>query len=98
MANVISEEDYLRQYQILLERFQKFQADDPENERFLRMGKNFKRLQNAYSRHPFFVVRQMRAIEKYHLVFQGEQRSVMIEMVELLKKLLWEKKLSREKF
>ena len=96
MANILSEEEYLRQYHVLWNRFFSFFQENLENERFQKMEKIFQKLQTAYSRHRFFTVRQMRSIEKYQLTFQGEQRILMKDMVELLKKLLWQKKLTRE--
>ena len=60
-----------------------------------KLQKNFERMAKCYSAKKVLTIKTLRFFEKYQLNFKEEQRALIVRCIELLKKLLWHKKLNR---
>ena len=66
-----------------------------ELEKWRKLKKNFERMKKCYSAKKVLTIKTLRFFEKYQLSFKEEKRAVIVRCIELLKKLLWHKKLNR---
>ena len=91
-------ERFYSQYNCLLEKL-KNSDNKAENidevQKWKKLGKNFERMKKCYSAKKVLTIKTVRFFEKYQLSFKEEQRAVIVRCIELLKKLLWHKKLNR---
>ena len=60
-----------------------------------KLGKNFERMKKCYSARKILTIKTLRFFEKYKLLFKEEQRALIVRCIELLKKVLWHKKLNK---
>ena len=87
-------ERFYSQYNFLLEKLETKQETE-EKKKWQKLGKNFERMKKCYSAKKVLTIKTLRFFEKYQLSFKEEQRAVIVRCIELLKKLLWHKKLNR---
>lgn len=96
MSVILSEERFTSERKRLWMRYKILQEKTPTDERWNKMEKNFLRMERCYRSKKVLSIKTLRFFEKYQRVFQEEQRSVITHSIELMKKLLWQKKLNRE--
>lgn len=96
MPNILPVERYESERGRLYERYKALKEKFPQDDRWGKIEKNFKRMEKCYSAKKVLSIKTLRFFEKYQLVFQEEQRALITQSIELLQKLLWHKKLNRE--
>ncbi|HID92415.1 TPA: hypothetical protein EYG96_00590 [Candidatus Gracilibacteria bacterium] len=84
-------ERFFSQYEFLLEKTE----DAEEKKKWKKLGKNFERMKKCYSAKKVLTIKTLRFFEKYQLSFKEGQRAIIVRCIELLKKLLWHKKLNK---
>lgn len=52
-------------------------------------------MKKCYSARKILTIKTLRFFEKYKLLFKEEQRALIVRCIELLKKVLWHKKLNK---
>lgn len=96
MPVILSEHRFISERKRLWMRYKTLQDKNPTDERWNKMEKNFIRMERCYTSKKVLSIKTLRFFEKYQKVFQEEQRSVITQSIELMKKVLWQKKLNRE--
>lgn len=95
MVVIISEERFLSQirrcagqYAYLLEKF-------PEDESLKKLKRVMRPMKGLYRRDKVYAVKQLNYLEKYQITFSEEPRALVVQMIELLQKLILHKKLNK---
>lgn len=84
-------------YVLLLEKSESStMKDELEKKRFKKVQKIVVRMKSAYARPKMYAIKNLNALEKYQVLFQDEERAVIVQMVELMEKVILHKKLNRE--
>lgn len=95
MAVIITPERYLSQVRKCREQALNLQAKFPEDKNFKRILRITKGLKALYGRDKVYAVRQLNYLEKAQVSFSEEQHALIVQMIEVLQKLILHKKLNR---
>ncbi len=71
-------------------------SDQPEKNRFKKVGRIVERMKSAKARPKMYAIKCLNSLEKYQMLFSNEERAVIVQMVELMEKVILHKKLNRE--
>lgn len=96
MSVIISEERYLSLTRKSVEQFEVLKAKFPEDKSFKKIGRIAKSLKSLYGRDKVYAVRQLNYLEKAQVAFSEERRALIVQMIELLQKLILHKKLNKD--
>lgn len=96
MVNIISEERYQSQSRKFLEQYKYLKQKFPEDIYFKKIGRIVRGLKGLYGRDKVYAVRQLNYAEKGLIAFSEERRALIVQVIELLQKLILHKKLNRE--
>jgi hypothetical protein len=77
------------------ERSEKSEELTPKN-RFKKVQKILIRMKSAYARPKMYAIKNLNALEKYQIMFKDEERAVIVQMIELMEKVILHKKLNKE--
>lgn len=97
MSVIITEERFLSQARKHVEQALYLKAKFPEDKNFKKIVRIAKSLKPLYGRDKVYSVRQLNFLEKAQIVFRDERRALIVQMIELLQKLILHKKLNRDK-
>ena len=95
MPCIISEERYLSQSQKFLESFLYLKEKFPEDVKFKKIGRTIRLLKTLYLKDKVYAVKQLNHLEKTLILFSEERRALMVQVIELLQKLILHKKLNK---
>ena len=70
--------------------------DESEKNRFKKVKRILERMKSAKERQKMYAIKCLNSLEKYQMLFQNEERAVIVQMVELMEKVILHKKLNRE--
>ncbi len=70
--------------------------ENPEKNRFQKVGRILIRMKDAHARPKMHSIKYLNSLEKYQMMFKDEERAVIVQMVELMEKVILHKKLNRE--
>ena len=96
MSVIITEERFLSQARKFVEQALYLKAKFPEDKNFKKVVRVSKSLKSLYGRDKVYAVRQLNYLEKAQIAFSEERRALIVQMVELLQKLILHKKLNKE--
>jgi len=96
MPVILPKDRFESQRQLLTNRYFDLSKKYPDDERWKKLARNFKRMEKCYSAKKVLTIKTVRFFEKYQMIFKEEQRALIVRVIELLQKLLWHKKLNRE--
>ena len=95
MAEILSFEQYkgrcsrmIASYKILKEKF-------PEDIKFKKMNRVFKQMKSLYGRDKIYAINHMNYLANHQLYFEEERRALIVQAIELLKKVILHKKLNK---
>lgn len=71
-------------------------AQNPEKNRFKKVKRILERMKSAKARPKMYAIKCLNSLEKYQMLFQNEERAIIVQMVELMEKVILHKKLNRE--
>ncbi len=95
MSIIITEERYLSLSRKCVEQFLYLKEKFPEDKGFKKIGRIAKGLKPLYGRDKVYAVRQLNYLEKAQIAFNEERRALIVQMIELLQKLILHKKLNK---
>lgn len=95
MVVIISEERFLSQSRRFLEQYLYLKEKFPEDAKFKKIKRAISPLKKLYRRDKVYAVKQLNYLEKYQIFFTEERRALVIQVIELLQKLILHKKLNR---
>lgn len=99
MPEIISQQRFESERQRYFETYlyleENLKNNEEECKKWKKLQKNFQRMEKCYSAKKVLTIKTLRFFEKYQLTFKEEQRALIVRCIELLKKLLWHKKLNR---
>ena len=97
MAMIITEERYTslarkhkEQYAFLREKF-------PNDIAFKKAGRVVRVLHTLYPKDKVYAVKQLNYLERHQILFTEERRALIVQIIELLQKLILHKKLNKPK-
>ena len=96
MTIIITQERYLSQARKFTEQFLYLKAKFPEDKGFKKIGSIASGLRPLFGRDKVYAVRQLNYLEKAQISFSEERRALIVQMIELLQKLILHKKLNRD--
>ena len=96
MPLIISKDRFESQRQQMTDRYFDLSEKHQDDLRWKKLARNFKRMEKCYSAKKVLTIKTLRFFEKYQMIFKEEQRALIVRVIELLRKLLWHKKLNRE--
>ena len=96
MPIIITEERFLSLSRDCVEQFEMLKAKFPEDQNFKKIGRLAKTLKPLYYKDKVYAVRHLNYLEKAQVSFQEERRALIVQMIELLQKLILHKKLNPE--
>lgn len=96
MSNILPQDRFISETNRIEERYMYLCKEFPEDERWKKMKRNIDRMKKCYNANKMMTIKTLRAFEKYQMLFREEQRACIVQAVELLKKLLWHKKINRQ--
>ncbi len=96
MSVIITEERFLSQARKCLEQALYLKAKFPEDKNFKRIVRIAKSLKPLYGRDKVYNVRQLNYLEKAQVTFSEERRALIVQMIELLQKLILHKKINKD--
>lgn len=104
MVNIISDEQFKSRYLAIKERYtqilkiseKNFQHEQSEKNRFKKVARIVERMKSAKARPKMYAIKCLNSLEKYQMMFQNEERAIIVQMVELMEKVILHKKLNRE--
>jgi hypothetical protein len=97
MVVIISEERFQSQSRRLLEQYLFLKEKFPKDEKFKKLGRVPRVLKTLYRKDKVYAVKQLNYLEKHQIFFSEERRSLVVQMTELLQKLILHQKLNRPK-
>jgi len=95
MTIIISEERYRSQNRKFLAQYLYLKEKFPEDKHFKRMGRIVRALKTLYQRDKVYAVKQLNYLEKGIVSFTEERRALLVQVIELLQKLILHKKLNK---
>lgn len=96
MVTIITEERFLSQARKHTEQFLYLKEKFPEDKSFKKIGRIARTLKSLYGRDKVYAVRQLNYLEKAQASFSEEQHALIVQLIELLQKLILHKKLNRD--
>ncbi|NCP67494.1 hypothetical protein GW756_02330 [bacterium] len=96
MANIISEERFLSQARKAKEQYLFLREKFPDDKDFKRLNRVIRAFHGLYGRDKVYAVKQLNYLENVQISFQEERRALVVQMIELLQKLILHKKLSKD--
>ncbi len=96
MPEIISEQRFLSEYSRLCDRYDRLSENPDHDERWEKLGKLLEKTKKCYGANRILVAKILRKFEKYQMLFKEEERAFVVQSVELIKKVLWQKKLNKE--
>ncbi|MDH3324862.1 MAG: hypothetical protein OEL89_04445 [Candidatus Peregrinibacteria bacterium] len=97
MPIIISKERYRSQSRKFLEQYLYLQKKYPEDNDFKKVGRILRALKMLYPKDKVYAVKQLNYVEKSLILFSDERRSLLVQVMELLQKLILHKKLNKKK-
>lgn len=95
MSKILSFERFSSQQKDLWAKYQQLLQQYPEDKRLKKAKRTLKLVRGAYGREKIYAVKYLRLIEQHLPFFSGGRRSVFVGYMELLQKVILEKKVSR---
>ncbi len=96
MANIISEERFLSQARKVKEQFLALREKFPEDRNFKKLNRVVRSFKGLYGRDKVYAVKQLNYLETVQVSFSEERRALVVQMIELLQKLILHKKLNKD--
>lgn len=95
MIVIISEERFLSQSRRFLEQYLYLAEKFPEDLKFKKIKRILRSLKGLYRRDKVYAVKQLNYLEKSQLFFTEERRALVVQVIELLQKLILHKKVNK---
>ena len=95
MPVIISEERYLSQSRRCWEQYLVLGEKFPNDKNFKKLARIIRPLKNLYHRDKVYAVRSLNYLENCQLAFSEERRALVVQVIELLQKLILHKKLQK---
>jgi len=92
---IISEERFLSQTRRLNEQYEYLREKFPEDKKFKKIGRVLKTFTHLYSKDKVYSVKQLNFLEDIQITYAEERRALVVQMIELLQKLILHKKLEK---
>jgi len=96
MPKIILPEQFDNQYQDLVERYKELKEKFPEDKQWKKLKHVLHQTKSAYTRDKLYVVKYLNYFEFKQVLFREEQRAWIVRVVELLQKVILQKKLNKE--
>jgi hypothetical protein len=97
MITIISEERYKSQTKKFLEQYSHLKMKFPEDIKFKKIGRVLRALKTLYAKDKVYAVKQLNYVEKGFMYFAEERRALLVQVTELLQKLILHKKVNKDK-
>lgn len=97
MPEIISESRFSSEYERLLVRYEGLLENSYNDERLIRLGRIFEKMKKSYKANKNFVAKILGNFEKHQPLFKERERAFVVQCIELLKKVLWQKKINKER-
>lgn len=97
MPEIISETRFISEYERLCVKYRDLSENPNHDERWQKLGRVLEKMKKCYKTNRIFVAKVLGHFEKYQMLFKEEERAFVVQCVELLKKVLWQKKLNKER-
>lgn len=98
MPTIISEIRFTSEYQRICDRYTMLSERTEHDDRWKKLGRSIEKMKKCYRANKLLVAKILGGIEKYQMLFKEEERALVVQCIELLKKVLWEKKLNKKDF
>lgn len=95
MPTIISEERFLSQSRRCVEQFEVLREKFPEDDNFKKLKRVIRPLKTLYGKDKVYAVKHLNYLEKYQITFTEERRALVVQLIELLQKLILHKKLQK---
>ena len=95
MVMIISEERYLSLVRKHTEQYLYLKEKFPNDKDWKKVKRVLSTLKGLYGRDKVYAVKQMNLLEDRQILFSEERRALIVQLVELLQKLILHKKLQR---
>ncbi|PID70104.1 hypothetical protein CSB37_03790 [bacterium DOLZORAL124_38_8] len=95
MAEIITFEQYKGRCKRLIESYQLLKKKFPEDVKFKKMNRVFRLMRSLYGRDKIYAVNHLNYLEHHQVYFDEERRALIVQGIELLKKLILHKKLNK---
>jgi hypothetical protein len=96
MTTIITEERFLSQARKYSEQFLYLKAKFPEDKSFKKLNRVIRSFKGLYGREKVYAVKQLNFLENVQISFSEERRALVVQMIELLQKLILHKKLNKD--
>ncbi|GEM_PF-4359239 len=94
MVCIISEERFLSQGRKFEEQYAFLAEKFPKDETFKKIKRVLRIFKNLYAKDKVYAVKQLNYLEKYQISFSEERRALVVQMINVLEKLILQKKLN----
>lgn len=90
---IITEERYLSLLRKYTEQYEVFKLEDKEDKRWLKVGRVLELMKKLYAKDKIYAIKQMNYLETYQVFYDTGRGALIVNITELLKKLILQKKL-----
>lgn len=95
MPIIISEERFLSQSRACVERYKELKEKFPDDRNFKKLDRVVRPLKTLYGKDKVYAVKHLNYLEACQITFSEERRALIVQVIELLQKLILHKKLQK---
>ena len=92
---ILSEERYLSQARKHTEQYDYLREKFPTDKNFKKVSRVIRSLKHLYAKDKVYAVKQLNYLEMVQVTFSEERRALIVQLIELLQKLILHKKLTK---